>query len=215
VTTRPPPPPSPATATGWRHIGDLGGGYSLFEAGGGLMVLDRRAAAERVWYERLLAQYRDGRVESQRLLIPVPVELDPIGAAALNERRTFLHAHGLEIEPFGRDIFRVEAVPVWLAPEDADAFLRDILGLVRTGRLGGKDVAHARDELARTAATRAARPAGEAMPAAAREELLTSLLRCETPHTSPAGRPTFIEISTAELARRFHKTPGPASDVDL
>ena len=199
----------------WRHVGDVGGGYTLFETGAGLMVLDRRAAAERVWFERLLAQFRDGRAESQRLLFPVPVELDPIAAAALQERLPLLRAHGLEIEPFGRDFFRIEAMPVWLAPEDADSFLRDIMGLVRSGRLGSRDVGHAREELARAAAMRAANPAAGVLPPAALEALVADLLRCESPHTSPAGRPTFIEISAGELARRFHKTPAPASDAEL
>jgi DNA mismatch repair protein MutL len=194
-------------ALNWRHVGDVAAGYSLFETASGLMVLDRRAAAERVWYERLLAQFREGRTKSQRLLFPVPVELDPIAAAALSERLEFLRTHGMEIEPFGRNFFRVEAVPTWLAPEHTDSFLRDVLGLVRAGRLADADLAHARETFARTAALRAAQFAGDAMPAAARDGLVTDLLSCENPHTSPAGRPTFIEISAGELARRFHKTP--------
>jgi DNA mismatch repair protein MutL len=201
------------TFSGWRHVGDLDGGYSLFETSGGLVVLDRRAGAERVWFERLLAQYHEGHVACQRLLLPVPLEVDAIAAAALNERLEFLRAHALEIEPFGREFFRIEGVPAWLEPGDAENFVRDILGLIRAGRISGRDLNHAREELARMAAARAANAtltlAGEAL-----ETLVGELLRCGTPHTSPAGRPTFIEIAAGELARRFHKTQ-TASAPDL
>jgi len=44
----------------------------LFEAPGGVVVLDRRAAHERVWFERLQAEFARGEVASQRLLFALP-----------------------------------------------------------------------------------------------------------------------------------------------
>jgi len=203
-----PPPPAPmARVASWRPLGTLDGGYSLFETSGGLVVLDRRAASERVWFERLLTQYRSGRVETQRLLLPLPLELDPVASATLRDSIEHLRAHGVEIEPFGRDFFRIEGVPAFLAPADADVFVRDILGLLRGGQSAGQGTAMSDEALARAAASRAAAAAAGAMPAAAIDALVVDLLRCHTPHTSPTGRPTFIEISAGELLRRFHKTP--------
>ena len=215
----PPPAPRPEPApmprvTHWRALGALDGGYTLFETSGGLIILDRRAASERVWFERLLGQYRSGRVETQRLLLPLPLELDPVAAATLRDSIEHLRAHGVEIEPFGRDFFRIEGVPAFLAPAEADVFVRDILGLLRGGQSAGRGTAMSDEELARAAASRAAAAAAGPMPAAAVEALVVDLLRCHTPHTSPAGRPTFIEISAAELLRRFHKTP-QATQPDL
>ena len=66
-------------------------------------------------------------------------------------------------------------------------------------------------ELARAAAVRASAAAAGPMAIPALEALVVDLLRCHTPHTSPAGRPTFIEISPSELLRRFHKTPQATS----
>ncbi len=202
-----PVPAAAPRAAAWRHLGTLEGGYSLFEVtSGGLIVLDRRAASERVWFERLLGQYRSGRVETQRLLLPLPLELDPIGAATLRDSLAHLRAHGVEIEPFGRDFFRIEGVPAFLAPGEAEVFVRDILGLLRGGQAGGRGTSMADDDLARAAASRAAAAAAAPMPNHALDTLVVDLLRCQTPHTSPAGRPTFIEISPGELLRRFHKT---------
>ena len=102
-----------------------------------------------------------------------------------------LRAHGVEIEPFGRDFFRIEGVPSFLAPADADDFVRDILGLLRGGQSAGRGTAMSDEELARAAASRAAAAAAGPMPVAALDALVVDLLRCHTPHTSPAGRPVM------------------------
>ncbi len=189
---------------GWRFLGTAHGDYVLFEAPAGLVVLDRRAAHERIWFERLQAQFAIGEVASQRLLFAVPVELDAIGSALLIDRLKFLNRHGLEVGEFGRHFFRIEAVPVWLEPTDAEGFLRDIIALMREGRLNENKVDLAREELARLAAQRAIRlPAtlSESEPLA----LVGQLFACQQPHTSPEGRPTHFELSKGELAKRFQR----------
>ncbi len=191
-------------ARGWRFLGLAHGVYGLFETSAGVVLLHRRAAHERVWFERLQAEFRQGETASQRLLLPVPVELDPIAAALLLDRLAFLEGHGFEVAEFGRNFFRIEAVPTWMEPSDAESFLRDLLGALRDGRFpeDNPDLAH--DELARLAAAKAVR-----LPEQTGEEhwrsLVSQLFACRTPLTSPSGRPTFIEMSHGELARRFQK----------
>ncbi len=205
VPPSPPRAPLPASALmGWRFLGTAHGDYALFEAPGGLVVLDRRAAHERVWFERLQADFAKGEVASQRLLFALPVELDAIASALLTDRLKFLQAHGLEVAEFGRNFFRIEAVPVWLEPADAEIFLRDVIGLIREGRLDDKKAELANEELARLAAQKAVR-----LPAAVSEAealaLVARLFACTQPHTSPAGRPTHFELSKGELGRRFQR----------
>ena len=199
------PVPVPATPlAGWRFLGTMQGDLVLFEAPGGLVVLDRRAAHERVWFERLQREFARGEVASQRLLFALPVELDAIASALLTDRLAFLQAHGLEVGEFGRNFFRIEAVPAWLEPGDAEHFLRDIIGLVREGRLDEKNASLAHEELARLAALKAVRlPA--AVGEAEAQALVAQLFACTQPHTSPAGRPTHFELSRGELARRFQR----------
>jgi DNA mismatch repair protein MutL len=203
------PPLSPPSAfrsplSSWRFLALAHGSYALFETTAGLVLLDRRAAHERIWFERLQEQFRAGAVPSQRLLLPVPVELDPIASALLLDRLDFLNAHGFELVEFGRHFFRIEAVPVWMEPADAEPFLRDVLGALREGRLQERDVNLAREELARLAAAKGVR-----LPAATGERemeaLVAQLFATRTPLTSPAGRPTFIEFNHSELSRRFQK----------
>ncbi|MGH8017956.1 MAG: DNA mismatch repair endonuclease MutL [Opitutaceae bacterium] len=215
---RPPPPPLPPPSAppaasradvGWRRLGDLAGGYSLFETPGGLVVLDRVAASERVWFERIRRQQGEGAMESQRLLLPLPLELDPVASAALAEGNELLARCGLVIEPFGRDFFRIEAIPPWLEPGDAESLARDLVSLLASGRIDRRDGAQARDAFAKSAACRAAAPAGRTLAPEVLESLVADLLRCENPHSAPGGRPVLIEISAGELARRFHKQPLP------
>jgi DNA mismatch repair protein MutL len=188
----------------WRFLGLAHGAYALFETSAGLVLLDRRAAHERIWFERLQTQFRAGQVPSQRLLLPVPMELDPIATALLLDRLAFFNGHGFEIVEFGRNFFRIESVPTWMEPTDAEPFVRDLLGALREGRLQEKNIDVARDELARLAVAKAIR-----LPEAAGETelqgVLTQLFACRTPLTSPLGRPTQIELSHGELARRFQK----------
>jgi len=213
--TRGAPSPSPEAAPGpaerllggiprWRFMGVAHGNFALFETGAGLVLLDRRAAHERVWFERLRDQFRAGRVPSQRLLLPVPIELDPIASVMLLDRLDFLSAHGFEVSEFGRNFFRIESLPVWMEPADAEPFMRDLLGMLREGRLQEKNADLARDELARLAVAKAVR-----LPESSGEDEVRALLAqlFVTPHplTSPAGRPTYIELNHGELARRFQR----------
>ena len=197
-------PSASAALSGWRFLGTAHSDYALWETPSGLMVVDRRAAHERVWFERLEMQFKQGAVASQRLLFAIPVEFDAIASALLTDQLAFLQRHGFAVVEFGRNFFRIEAVPVWLESSDAVIFLRDIIGLMRDGQLDGKNLDLARTALAQLAAQQAVR-----LPISHNETealaLVAQLFACTQPHTSPAGRPTHFELSRGELLRRFQR----------
>jgi DNA mismatch repair protein MutL len=198
-----PPPSTVSAAPAWTFLGLAHGLFALFETAAGIVLLDRRAAHERVWYERLREQFRAGTVPSQRLLLPVPLELDAIAAALLLDRLAFLRAHGFDVAEFGRNFFRIEGVPAWMEPADAEPFLRDLIGGFRDGSIPDRDTDLARDVLARLAAAKAVK-----LPNAGEDQvraLVAQLFATRSPLTSPAGRPTYIELNHAELARRFQR----------
>ncbi|EIP99428.1 DNA mismatch repair protein MutL [Opitutaceae bacterium TAV1] len=200
-----PPPrlPTPA-ATAWRYIGLAHGTYALFETAAGLVLLDRRAAQERILFERIEKQFADHTVATQRLLLPIPLELDPVASALLTDRLKFLAGHGFEVAEFGRNFFRIEGIPDWMDPAAASPFLRDLLGALRDGQLPERDLAAARQFLTRLSAARAVRLA-ETPSAAEMQTLVAQLFACAAPHTSPAGRPTHVELTHGELNRRFQR----------
>jgi DNA mismatch repair protein MutL len=188
----------------WRFVGLAHGNYALFETSAGVVLLDRRAAHERVWFERLREQFRSGAVPSQRLLLPIPVELDAIASALLLDRLAFLQAHGFELAEFGRNFFRVEAVPAWMEPADAEPFLRDLIGAFREGTIPDRNTEIARDEMARLAVAKAVRlPEGGGE--AEIRSLVAQLFATSAPLTNASGRPTYIELNHGELTRRFQK----------
>lgn len=189
----------------WRFFGKLAGEpLALFQADDGLLLLHLRFARERVWFERVLARFREETPVSQPLLIPEPMEFEPLLADALARHLRTLAAAGFDVEIFGRDFFRLNAVPDWL-PKDADAraFVRDLVA--RVARLPAdfsrSDVAA--ETLARIAATQAAATASENFDEAKIRLLLRELFACAQPNVSPDGRKIFIEIPKREILRRF------------
>jgi DNA mismatch repair protein MutL len=204
-----PPPgsslPAPSSFSSWRFLALAHSVYALFETPAGLLLLDRRAAQERIVFEDLAAQFEAGAVVTQRLLLPAVLELDPIASALLRDRIRFLLTHGFELAEFGRHTFRLEGVPAVLEPADAEACLRDLLDAFRDGRSPERQPEVAREQLARLAAARAVRLPAQ-VSAEEMRRLVTRLFACRAPHTSPGGRPTQVELSQGELARRFGRT---------
>jgi DNA mismatch repair protein MutL len=170
----------------------------LFETPAGLVLFNARAAHERVWFEELRARFATSHTPSQRLLFPLPIEFDPLTSTALMAHRVWLNQQGFALEEFGRNFFRLEAVPDWLDPAKAETFLRDLAELAR--ERGGATLRH--DDVARLAATRALRlgdqPAEQEIRALAQRLLATS-----QPLTCPRGHPTFLEMAAGDLFRRL------------
>jgi DNA mismatch repair protein MutL len=189
---------------GWRFLGTAHASYALFETAHGLVLLDRRAAHERIWYERLKGQFGAGKAAVQRLLLTITIELTPVASAVLTDNLGFLRGNGIEIAEFGRNFFVIEALPDWMEPGDADGFVRDVVGALREGKLSTSDLDSARDEFARLASSKAVRlPSGTSEAEAL--SLVRELFSTSSPVSSPSGHPTFIELNHGELARRFQK----------
>lgn len=202
----PAPVPVPAAAAplrlGWRLLARLREERAVFETPTGLAVLDLGAAHQRVLYEEILARFSQGRPVSQPLLVPLTLELDPLPAAVLKERQGLLTAAGFEFEEYGRNFWRIAALPTWLEPADALVFTRDLLAEMarREGDFGRPALAY--DALAKLAVARARRK-GDALADGELLALAEALFRTAQPGTCPKGRRTYVEWSDADLGRRF------------
>lgn len=189
----------------WRFIGLAQGELALFDTDAGIVVLDVRAAQKRIWFERLQQAYEHRSVESQSLLIPVPIELDPVSSAILSDNMELLDAYGVQASPFGRNFFRIESVPAWLPEGEAAAYVGDLVDLLRKGGLSDRTGLANQDIMAKHAANRIA----WGSPFPTEDELQTlvdGLFKTRNPLADPEGRPTFIELARSELNRRFHKS---------
>ena len=195
--------PSANIRIGWRLAGQLADEILLFETRAGLLVLNLKAARARIWYERILHRFVKNDIISQKLLLPIPLELEPLAANVLRERQSFLQSAGFDIEEFGRNFFRIQSVPDWLLGEDIERNVRDILAEI--GRnLGETQRKHIACELlAGMAAEQAVRNTSGVLSSDTVDETLRELFLCRQPTVCPRGRPVFFEMSRAELLRRL------------
>jgi len=198
-----PPAPPPAEHPLGAPLAQILDTYILAAApDGSLVIVDQHAAHERLTEERLRAEFTEGRVASQPLLVPVVVDFPPIEAARLLAETETLARLGLEIEAFGPGAVLVRAVPAALKNPDAAGLLRDLAGEFAESDAPLALEARLDAALARLACHRSIR-AGRRL---AQEEMSALLREMEaTPRaaTCSHGRPTFLKLSRADLETMF------------
>jgi len=182
---------------GFRQIGELHGRYALLESEDGLVILDPRAARERILYERWLAI--DGEVESQSLLVPLILEPGPREVEVLLRHQAVFSEAGFELDGFGGSSVGVSAIPTFLAPEEIRALLLDVADELVEGAAARSGFALDRlaKSLSRQAALLEAPKPSEGMA------LLKQLFQCDLPYCGADGRPTMSEFSLRELEKRL------------
>jgi DNA mismatch repair protein MutL len=187
-----------AQAAAFRLIDVLLKRWVLMESAEGLVLLDPRAATERILYEVLLRQQGEN-MAVQRLLVPVLLETDPRDFDLVLRERPAFAAAGIEIEPFGGNTLQVQSLPACLTLEDPRATLGSMLDELIHEHSPGPRFAFER--VARSLVKRAA--AGARPRLAETQALLVRLFACDLPYCAPDGRPTLTEIGVRELERRF------------
>jgi len=176
--------------------------YLVMETGDGLTVIDQHALHERILYEHLRKRVLAGSVESQRLLVPLPVELPPAQAAALLEHLELLASFGLKLQDFGGNTLLVTSFPVMLRRLDPAVLLKDISEqILETGRdPSRRDML---DSLLHMMSCKGAVKAGQRLTADEIDSLLAQRHLIDDAHHCPHGRPTALTLSRAELDRQF------------
>jgi DNA mismatch repair protein MutL len=197
--TRAPEPEKPTSA--FRVLGGLGERWILMEGADGLVLLDARAASERILFETMRREAAAGAALSQRLLLPIVVEMTPKDAVWISENLDALSRAGFLLEPFGGGAFKIEALPACLGGHDPREALLDVCETLKaTGLLGGGQPVL--DALIRSVSRFAALDSFPFEESRARR-LVGELLGCELPYACPQGRPTMIQWSFTELERKF------------
>ncbi|MDT8391953.1 MAG: DNA mismatch repair endonuclease MutL [Lentisphaeria bacterium] len=183
-----------------RVLGVYQNRHIVAEGHAGLVMIDFKAAVERILFEKLLRAAREKEGIRQPLLIPVTLELGAADHALLSRVTETFNIVGFDIEPFGGDTFLVTAVPVNFPQENISGMIRDMLDDLREGGAGAPRPDDLR--IARAAATRAAREAGEPNDITI-PQVLADLSKTEMPYAAPSGRAVMINIPTSEINRRF------------
>ncbi|HXH23891.1 MAG TPA: hypothetical protein VNI78_01505, partial [Vicinamibacterales bacterium] len=170
----------------------------------GIAIIDQHVAHERVLFERITERLTAGRLESQRMLEPLLVELPAAGRQALLAHAADLDRLGFEIEDFGGGAVRVAALPALLRREDCEAALRalaeDLEGLDR-----GSGVEDALRRMAATMACHAAVKANHPLTQEKMVHILEELRRTAYSTVCPHGRPVMLRLTRREVERNFQR----------
>jgi DNA mismatch repair protein MutL len=194
-----PPPPVPET---FRFLGVLGKLYVLIENASGLVLVDQHAAHERILFEQMLRRMQTQGVPSQKLLIPLTLHVGPQDATWLSRNSELLEKAGIDVEPFGAGVFKVDALPTFLKAADPTQLLHDIIDELRDTNTQNARLRLGEDMIAKTVCRHAVK-ANDTLREPELHKLVEDLLACELPYCCPHGRPTMIQISYAELEKKF------------
>jgi DNA mismatch repair protein MutL len=195
------PADRPPVAGERRQILQVFATYLVFEAPDGLTIVDQHSAHERIIYERTMQQLESGEAASQRLLLPLTIELDRIELEAVEQHREWLAAIGFEVEHFGGHSVVVHAVPNPHPRFDAGRCLDEMVTDLARNRFGA--VASRMQRFAATYGCRAAIKAGQVLEPVEMRSLLGQLFACALPPHDVHGRPTIVQLPRHELERRF------------
>ncbi|MCL4262101.1 MAG: DNA mismatch repair endonuclease MutL [Anaerolineae bacterium] len=183
-----------------RVVGQVGAAYIITEGPDGLFLIDQQAAHERVLYERYHGEWQAGQVQVQALTAGTAVTLSPSQADWLNHQLPTLAEIGFQVEPFGPQTFMIRSIPQLAADRDAaHLLLAMVTGVERKPPATADLPLHLIQLVCTAVATRPGQSLNQAQMAA----LVQQLEQCQDPMTTPSGRPTFIYLSVAQLAREF------------
>ena len=185
-------------------IGQLLGVYILAQNESGLIVVDMHAAHERITYEQMKQQMDEAGVTSQPLLVPQSVAVSTREVSALESHRDVLLARGLRLEVASDESIIIRAVPALLQREHAEQLVRDVLAdLVEYGQT--ERLTEQRDELLATMACHGAVRANRRLSLQEMNHLLRLMEETERSSQCNHGRPTWFQISLAELDSLFSR----------
>ena len=197
--------PRPEQIADLKPLGQVSASFIVAVNGEGLWIVDQHVAHERVLFEQHLEARRAGKVEAQRLLMPMIIELGPRQLVMYEKIGEELAANGFEVEPMGPKSVAIQAVPAGVAANDAEHLLREILdGLDRENAAISIDTLQSK--IAASTACHAAIKVNMPLDQTKMEWLLAALAKTDCPMSCPHGRPVVLRYSVREIEKAFHRT---------
>ena len=205
---KPPTPPLASSTGPWKFfkvLANTESGYLLIETDAGIVTLNPQAAQERIAFEKLMAAHNpeSGTASSQPLLIPETVHFSPLESARLKTFKSILLRQGFEIEEFGPDTWKIDAVPAIISGQNAADVIASIVYDI--GEAGVKRGDLWREELIAKSVARSFAGASRKFTMEDASRLVEELGRTRMPYVCPRGKPVMIFTSNRELSRKFDR----------
>ncbi len=195
----------PAALPEFSKVIQLYDAYLVVETPEGMLVIDQHALHERILFEQLKQRLRGGPLETQRLLIPEPVELSAEQAARTLEQREALAELGLGVEDFGGGTILLTGYPALLSRRSPQAILKAVVDhLVGQDRVPSREVLF--NDLLSLMACHAAVRAGDRLNPEEMNALVAQRHLADDTHHCPHGRPTALLFSRHDLDRQFRRS---------
>lgn len=187
-----------------RILGQVFAGYIALEHDDGLLLVDQHAAHERVTFEKLRAEMRNGGIRTQAILTPVTIELNPARAAQVQAALAEFRAIGFDLEPFGLATVLLKGTPAVFGAEGGNRLLCDMIDSMGEGGLRLSHDGAFEDWLKQLACHGSVR-VGRALTEREIRELLAELDRTEFKSNCPHGRPVHISFPRGQIERMFRR----------
>ncbi len=182
----------------------LHGIYIVAENAQGMVLVDMHAAHERITYERLKQASEHAGIQSQPLLVPVTLAVSQREADLVETQPTIFQQLGFELDRNAEESICIRQIPVVLANSDTEALLRDVLSdLLRHG--SSERIHEAINEVLSTMACHGSVRANRKLTLAEMDALLRDMERTDHSGQCNHGRPTWIQLTMAELDKWFKR----------
>jgi len=178
--------------------------YLVCEMEEGMVVIDQHALHERILYEQIKTRILSGNLETQRLLVPQPVDLTSSEAAAVLEVQDELAGIGLGVESFGGSTVLITSYPSLLQSHNLAELIRVVVDQLAQGKQR-PDPQDWLDHMMATMACKAAVKAGDRLSQAEMLALIEHRDLCRDAHHCPHGRPSWLVFSKEELDKKFKR----------
>src|ERR1700687_3777067 len=187
-----------------RPLGQIRNSFILAVNEDGLWIIDQHVAHERVLFERVLRQRAVQQVESQRLLMPLVIELTPAQQAIFSDIAEELARNGFEAEPFGARSVAVKIAPAGVDAAQIEHMLNEIFEQL-TREDQAINLEAVRTRIAASIACHAAIKVNMPLEQNKMEWLLAELRKTEHPMTCPHGRPVVLRYSMQDIQKAFKR----------
>ncbi len=187
-----------------RPLGQIRNSFILAVNEDGLWIIDQHVAHERVLFERVLRQRAAQQVESQRLLMPLVIDLTPAQQAIFSDIAEELGRNGFEAEPFGARSVAVKVAPAGVDAAQIEHMLNEIFEQL-TREDQAINLEAVRTRIAASIACHAAIKVNMPLEQNKMEWLLAELAKTEHPMTCPHGRPVVLRYSMQDIQKAFKR----------
>jgi len=181
--------------------------FVIIEKDNELLFIDQHAGAERITFEKLIKQFKNGMIETQKLLLPEIVELNKIDFASITQNRKKLEKFGIKMSVFGKDAYKVEEIPSLIMNSDIKKLIEDIIN-----ELNNEDhkdkleiLKSVNEHIIAVLSCHTSIRSGMKLEREEIENLVKNLLKCDNPYSCPHGRPIIWKLNREELEKKFKR----------